>query len=158
MWELDYKESWVQKNWCFWTVALEKTLESPLDCKEIQPVHRQLPEFTQTHVHWHESNSFPTISSSVFPFSCHLQSFPASGSFQMSQFFTLGGQSIGISASKSVLPMNIQLISFKMNWLDPLTVQETLKSFHQHHSLKALILCNLASSNCYIHIWLLEKP
>ena len=38
MWELDYKESWVQ-NWCFWTVVLEKTLESPLDCKEIQPVH-----------------------------------------------------------------------------------------------------------------------
>ena len=39
MWELDYKESWVQKNWCFWTVVLEKTLESPSDCKEIQPVH-----------------------------------------------------------------------------------------------------------------------
>ena len=39
MWELDYKERWVQKNWCFWTVVLEKTLESPLDCKEIQPVH-----------------------------------------------------------------------------------------------------------------------
>ena len=39
MWELDYKESWAQKNWCFWTVILEKTLESPLDCKEIQPVH-----------------------------------------------------------------------------------------------------------------------
>ena len=39
MWELDYKESWVQKNWCFWTIVLEKTLESPLDCKEIQPVH-----------------------------------------------------------------------------------------------------------------------
>ena len=39
MWELDYKESWVQKNWCFWTVVLEKTLESPLECKEIQPVH-----------------------------------------------------------------------------------------------------------------------
>ena len=39
MWELDYKESWVQKNWCFWTVVLENTLESPLDCKEIQPVH-----------------------------------------------------------------------------------------------------------------------
>ena len=39
MWELDYKESWLQKNWCFWTVVLEKTLESPLDCKEIQPVH-----------------------------------------------------------------------------------------------------------------------
>ena len=39
MWQLDYKESWAQKNWCFWTVVLEKTLESPLDCKEIQPVH-----------------------------------------------------------------------------------------------------------------------
>ena len=39
MWELDYKEAWAQKNWCFWTVVLEKTLESPLDCKEIQPVH-----------------------------------------------------------------------------------------------------------------------
>ena len=41
MWELDYKERWVQKNWCFWTVVLEKTLESPLDCKEIQLVHPQ---------------------------------------------------------------------------------------------------------------------
>ena len=39
VWELDYKESWVPKNWCFWAVVLEKTLESPLDCKEIQPVH-----------------------------------------------------------------------------------------------------------------------
>ena len=39
MWELNYKESWVPKNWCFWTVVLEKTLESPLDCKEIKPVH-----------------------------------------------------------------------------------------------------------------------
>ena len=39
MWELDYKESWALKNWCFWTVVLEKTLESPLNCKEIQPVH-----------------------------------------------------------------------------------------------------------------------
>ena len=39
MWELDYKDGWAPKNWCFWTVVLEKTLESPLDCKEIQPVH-----------------------------------------------------------------------------------------------------------------------
>ena len=45
MWELDYKESWVLKNWCFWTVVLEKTLESPLDCKEIQPVN---PEGSQS--------------------------------------------------------------------------------------------------------------
>ena len=41
MWELDHKEGWVPKNWCFWTVVLEKTLESPLDCKEIKPVHRK---------------------------------------------------------------------------------------------------------------------
>ena len=39
MWELDCEESWASKNWCFWTVVLEKTLDSPLDCKEIQPVH-----------------------------------------------------------------------------------------------------------------------
>ena len=39
MWELDCEESWAPKNWCFWTVVLEKTLESPLDCKEIQPIH-----------------------------------------------------------------------------------------------------------------------
>ena len=45
MWELDYKENWGPKNWCFWTVVLEKTLESPLDCKEIQPVH---PKGNQT--------------------------------------------------------------------------------------------------------------
>ena len=47
IWELDYKESWVQKKWCFWTVVLEKTLESPLDCKEIQPV---LPKEDQSWV------------------------------------------------------------------------------------------------------------
>ena len=47
MWELDFKESWAQKNWCFWTVVLEKTLESFLDCKEIQPVH---PKWDQSWV------------------------------------------------------------------------------------------------------------
>ena len=45
MWKLDYKESWALKNWCFWTVGLEKTLESPLDCKEIQPVHPKGDQF-----------------------------------------------------------------------------------------------------------------
>ena len=63
------------------------------------PVHHQLLELDQTHVH-------PTISSSVIPFSSCLQSFPASGSFPMSQFFASGGPSIGVSASASVLPMN----------------------------------------------------
>ena len=45
MWELDYKKGWAPKNWCFWTVVLEKTLESPLDCKEIQPVHPKGNQF-----------------------------------------------------------------------------------------------------------------
>ena len=45
MWKLDCEESWVPKNWCFWTVVLEKTLESPLDCKEIQPVHSKGNQF-----------------------------------------------------------------------------------------------------------------
>ena len=45
MWELDHKESWAQKNWCFWTVVLEKTLESPLDCKEIKPVNPKGNQF-----------------------------------------------------------------------------------------------------------------
>ena len=63
----------------------------------------------------------------------------------MSQFFTLGGQSIGVSASASVLPMNIQDgISFRMDWLDLLAVQGTLKSLLQHHSSKAAILWHSA--------------
>ena len=88
----------------------------------------------------------PTISSSVIPFSSCPQSFPASGSFQMSQFFTSGGQSIGVSASTSVLPMNIQdwSISFRMDWLDLLAVQRTLKSLLQHQSSKASILWHSA--------------
>ena len=75
----------------------------------------------------------PTISSSVVPFSSCPQSFPASGSFPMSQFFASGGQSIGVSASTSVFPM----ISFRMDWLDLPAVQGTLKSLLQHHSSKA---------------------
>ena len=82
----------------------------------------------------------PTISSSVVSFSPCLQSFPASRSFPMSQLFASSGQSIGVSASASVLPMNIQ------NWFPLeltdwiLAVQGTLKSLLQHHSWKASIL------------------
>ena len=82
----------------------------------------------------------PDISSSVVLFSSCPQSLPASESFPMSQLFTWGGQSIGVSASTSVLPMNTQLISFRMDWLDLLAVQGTLKSLLQHHSSKASIL------------------
>ena len=213
MWELDCEESWVPKNWCFWAVVLEKTLESPLDCKVIQPVHsegdqpwdffgrnnakaetlilwpphvkswligkdsdagrdwgqeekgttedkmagwhhwlygreseqtlgvgdgqgglaccdswgRKESDMTEW-LNWTEyvrlpcpslsprvsSNSCPfskwchsTISSFVSPFSSCPQSFPASGFFPVNQLFELSGQSIGTSASTSVLPMNI---------------------------------------------------
>ena len=83
----------------------------------------------------------PTISSSVFPFSSCPQSFPASGSFQMSQLFASGGQSIGVSASASVLPMNIQdWFPLGWTWLDLLAVQGTLKSLLQHHSSEASVL------------------
>ena len=83
----------------------------------------------------------PAISSSVIPFSSCPQSLPASGSFRMSQLFTSGGQSIG-SFSFSISPSNEQpgLISFRMDWLDHLAVQGTLKSLFQHHSSKASIL------------------
>ena len=165
-------------NWCFWTVVLEKTLESPLDCKEIKPVNpkgnqswifigrtdaeaeapilgppdaknwligkdpdarkdwrQQEKGMTEDKmVGWHPwlrlsdarlpclpptpgacSNlcplcqwCHPTIPSSVVPFSPCPQSFPASGSFPMSQLFTSGGQSIGVSDSASILLVNIK--------------------------------------------------
>ena len=99
---------------------------------------------------WSYSNScplsqwcHPTFSSSVIPFSSHLQSFPASGSFQMSQLFAWGGQSIGVSASTSVFSNEYSgLISFRMDGFDLLAVQGTLKSLLQPHSSKALIQKN----------------
>ena len=88
-------------------VQFSLALCDPMDCSTPEfPVQHQLLEFTQTcpsSRRWH-----PTISSSVVPFSSCLQYFPASGSFQMIQLFTSGGQSIGVSASTSVLPMNTQ--------------------------------------------------
>ena len=83
----------------------------------------------------------PTISSSVVPFSSCPQSFPASRSFLMSQFFPSGGQSVGASTSASS-PSNeyLGLISFRIDWFDVLAVQGTLKSLLQDHSSKASIL------------------
>ena len=95
----------------------------------------------------------PTISSSVVPFSSCPQSFPASGSFQMSQLLASGGQNIGVSALASFLPKKSQgwspsewtcWISFRMDLLDLLSVQGTLKSFLQHHTSKASILWHSA--------------
>ena len=83
------------------------TLCDPMDCiMPGFPVHYQFWELTQTHVHWVGDAIQP--SHPVVPFSSILQSSPASGSFPVSQFFASGGQSIGASASASVLPINIQ--------------------------------------------------
>ena len=83
------------------------TLCNPMDYSTPgYSVHHQLLKLAQTHVHQVDDAIQPSYP--VFPFSSCLQSFPASGSLQMSQFFTSGGQSIGVSASTSVLPMNTQ--------------------------------------------------
>ena len=116
----------------------------PMDCSTSGfPVHHQLLEFTQTHVWW----CHPTISSCVVPFSSHLQSFPASGSSQTSQFFPSSGQSIGVSASASVFHEHSGVISLRMDWLDLLAVQETLKSSPtpQFKSVNSLLLSFLYS-------------
>ena len=84
------------------------------------PVHHQLMEFTQMHVHWVSDAIQP--SHPLIPFSSCPQSFPSSGSFQMSQLFTSGGQSIGISASASVLPMYIQ-DWFPLGWTGWISLQ-----------------------------------
>ena len=103
----------------------------------------------------------PIIPSSVVPFSSCLQSFPASGSFPMSQFFTSGGQSIGVSASASVLPMNIQdwfplgltdWISLQSKGLSRVFSNTTVQK-HQFSSAQLSLW-----SNSHIHTWLLEKP
>ena len=99
------------------------------------------------------SNSCPlsrwcylTVSSSVAPYSFCFQSFPALGCFEMNQLFTSGGQSIGVSASASVLPMYIQDWSFRIDSFDLLAVQGTLESLLQHHILKASVLHHSAFS------------
>ena len=104
---LSHKKS-LQNNFQFSSVTqLCLTLCNPMDCSTPGlPVHQQLPVFTQIHVHW--VGDHPTISSSVIPFFHCLQSFPASGSFSMSQLFISCGQSIGVSALASVLPKNFQ--------------------------------------------------
>ena len=98
------------------------TLCDPTDCS--MPglcVHHQLPEFTQTLVHW-VGDAIQPSHPLIIPFSSCLQSFLASGSFQMSQLFASGGQNIGVSASASVLPMNIQ-DWFPLGWTDWISLQ-----------------------------------
>ena len=102
----------------------------------------------------------PTISFSVVPFFSFLQSFPASGSFPMSQFFTSGGQSIGAPASASILPMNIQ-DWFPLGWTGWISLQSKglLRIFFNNTVQKHQLFSTQLSlySNFHIHTWLLDK-
>ena len=123
------------------------------------PINHQLPEFTQTQrpsSRW----CHPAISSSVVPFSSCPQSLPASGSFPMSQLFTWGGQSIGVSASASVLPMNTQ--DWSSEWTGWISLQSkglsrvfSNTTVQKHQFFGAQLS---SQSNSHIHMWLLEKP
>ena len=137
------------------------TLWDPMNCSTPGlPVHHQLPEPTQTHVpssRW----CHPTISSSVVPFSSCPQSLPASGSFPMSQLFSWGGPSTGVSASASVLPMNTQNWS-PLGWTGWISLQskgfsrvfsDTTVQKHQFFSTPLS-----SQSNSHIRTWPLEKP
>ena len=134
------------------------TLCNPMDCStQGFPVHHQLPQLTQTHVH----RVNDAISSSVIPFSSCLQSFPGLGSFPMNQFFSLGGQSIGVSASASVLSMNIQ-DWFPLGWIGWISLQSkglsrvfSNTTVQKHHFFSTHLSL---WSNSHIHTWLLEKP
>ena len=119
----------VQSLSCVWPSATHLSITSPWVSSNSCSLRQWCP---------------PTISSSVAPFSSCLQCFPVSQSFPMSLLFASGGRSIGASASASVLSMKIQLISFRVYWLDLPAVQGTLKSLLQHHSLKASILWHSA--------------
>ena len=136
------------------------TLWDPMDCSMPGfPVLHHLPEFVQTHVHWVVDviqTSHPVIS-----FSSCLLSFPVSGSFPMSQLFPSGGQSIGTSASASVLPMNIQswfplgltdLISLLSKGISRVFSNTTFQK-HQFFGTQAFLL-----SSSHMRTWPLEKP
>ena len=204
MWELDYKESWASKNWCLWTMVMEKTLESPLDSKEIQPVHPKGNQswifigrkamsnissiqfsrsvvfdslrphesqdartpcpspFPRVHSDSRPSSPWchPAVSSSVVPFSCP-QSLPASESFPMSQLFTWGGQSTGVSALASLLPRKSQgwspsewtgWISLQSKGLSRVFSNTTVQK-HQFFGAQPS-----SKSISHIHTWPLEKP
>ena len=130
----------------------------PMDCSMPGfPVYH-LPELAQTHVHWAGNAIQPSFP--VIPFSCCLQSFPATGSFLMSQLFPSGDQSIRASTSAPVLPMNMQdWFSLELTSLIPLQPKGLLRVLSnttaQNHQFSSAQLS--LWSNSHIHKWLLKK-
>ena len=116
----------------------------PNESQHARPLCSSLTPGVHSDSHPSSQWCHPAISSSVVPFSSCPQSLPASESFPMSQLFAWGGETTGVSALASFLPKKSQGWSpwsaFRMDWLDLLAVQGTLKSFLQHHSSKASIL------------------
>ena len=136
------------------------TLCNPMNCNTPGlPVHHQHLEFNQTRPL--SQCCHPTISSSVIPFSSCPQSLPASGSFPMSQLFASCGQSHGVSAAASVLPMNTQDWSAS-GWTGWISLQSkglsrvfSNTTVQKHQFFGAQLS---SQSNCHIHTWPLEKP
>ena len=164
LWELVMdREAWYSALYVSVTSVAQSclTLCDPMDCSTPGlPVHCQPPELTQTRAHWVGDANQPSHPLSSHLSSC-LQSFPASGSFLMSQFFASGGQSIGASVSASVLQMNIQdWFPLGLIGLISLQFKELLRGFsnttvQKHHFFSAQLSL---WSNSHIHTWLLEKP
>ena len=122
-------------------------------------IHHQLLKLVQTHVHWVDG-VIQNISSSVVPFSSCLKSFPATGSFPMSQFFASGDQSIGASASASVLPKNIQ-DWFPLGLIGLISLQSKGLSRVSNNTVQKYKFFGTQLSlwyNSHIHTWQLEKP
>ena len=162
-------DEWIKKKWYIdtteYSVQFSSVTQScPTLCDPMNrsmpglPVHHQLPEFTQTHVHWITDAIQP--SHPVVPFSFCLQSFPTSRFFQMNQLFASGGQSIGVSTSTLVFPINTQDWS-ALGWIGWISLQSkglsrvfsnTTVQKHQFFSAQLS-----SKSNSHIHTWPLEK-
>ena len=135
------------------------TLWDPMDCRTPGlPVHHQLPEFTQTQVHQvGDAIQLSHHLSSPFPPAFNLPQ--QQGLFQWVSSSHPVAKYWSFSFSISLSYEYSGLISFRIDWLDLLAVQGTLKSLLQHHSSKASVLwCSALRSNSHIHTWLLEKP
>ena len=142
-----YSSVYMSIGYCCWVAQLCPTLQPHGLQYSRFPCPSQLP---RAHSNSCPSNQWchPTILFSVVPFSSCLQSFPASGSFLVSQLFASGGQSMSFSLSISPL----RLISFRIEWFHLFAIQGTLKSLLQHHISKA---SSFKSANSFVLVFLM---